>query len=242
MSTEKMTVPVRTAPVLFEEETASTMTRLKERAAELPHGAVLWSRRQTAGKGRSGRSFASPEGGLYYSMLLRYTKPDERLLAVTPLAAVAVVRALRKHSGIETEIKWPNDILLNGRKLCGILTESVTGAGGMQIIVGIGINVNTKEFPEELRNIACSVFQETGKTEDVGELAEILTEQLDEAYAELPLFSPEDLEEYREKCGTIGRKISTGGIAKRIGDDFSLITQMPDGTEKEIRFGEIFQE
>ena len=242
MNRQEITVPARTAPVLFEEETVSTMTRLKERAPELPHGTVLWSLRQTAGKGRSGKSFASPGGGLYYSMLLRFAQPDERLLAVTPLAAVAVVRALRKHSGVETEIKWPNDILLDGKKLCGILTESVTGAGGMQIIVGIGINVNTREFPEELRDIACSVVQKTGRTGDLKELEEILTAELDTVYAQLPLFAPEDLEEYRGKCGTIGKKISAGGTAKRIGDDFSLITQLPDGTEKEIRFGEVFQE
>ena len=241
MNRQEMTVPARTAPVLFKEETVSTMTELKEQASGLPHGAVLWTLRQTAGKGRSGRSFASPDGGLYYSMLLRYAQPDERLLAVTPLAAVAVVRALRRHSGIETEIKWPNDILLGGKKLCGILTESVTGAGGMQIIVGIGINVNTREFPTELRSIACSVFQETGKTGDLAELAAILTGELDRVYVKLPLFSPEDLEEYRDRCGTIGKKISQGGTARRIGDDFSLVTELDDGSEKEIRFGEIFQ-
>ena len=238
----KMKVPARTAPVLFEEETASTNTRLRETASQLPHGTVLWSLRQTAGKGRSGRSFSSPEGGLYFSMLLRYPEPDERLTAVTPLAAVAVERSLRTVCGIEPEIKWPNDLLLNGKKLCGILTESVTGTGGMQIIVGIGINVNTERFPDPVSGIAGSVFTETGKTADISELAGVLVRELDRTYAKLPLFAPEDLAEYRARCGTIGRRISSGGTAVRIEEDFSLITALPDGTERKIRFGEIFQE
>lgn len=234
--------PARQAPVLFEEETSSTNTRLKALAPELPHGAVLWSRRQTGGRGRSGRSFTSPEGGLYYSMLLRYPLPDQRLTAVTPLAAVAVERSLKRCCGLEAEIKWPNDILYRGKKLCGILTESVTGAGGMQIIVGIGINVNTREFPPELRDIAGSVFTETGRTCPVEDLAAVLTEELDRVCRDLPDFAPEDLAEYREKCCTLGKKVSVGGTAVSIGEDFSLTVRLPDGGEKTVRFGEIFQE
>ena len=236
------TIPARNAPVLFKEQSESTNTEMKVRAAELPHGTVLWSHSQTAGRGRSGRTFISHEGGLYYSMLLKFPEPDERLTAVTPLAAVAVVRALRSVCGISAQIKWPNDILSGEKKLCGILTESVTGSGGMQIIVGIGINVNTETFPGLPENTACSVFTETGRTADLAELAKQLTYELDRVYAKLPDTGSEELEEYRSLCCTIGRKISLGGTALRIDEDFSLVTLLPDGTENRIYFGEIFQE
>ena len=214
----------------------STNTELRSRAEHLPHGTVLWSLRQTAGRGRSGRSFLSPEGGLYYSMLLRFPDADERLTAVTPLAAVAAVRALRKVCGIEARIKWPNDLLTDGGKLCGILTESTVGANGMQIIVGIGINVNTQSFPGLPEGTACSVFTQTGKTSDIEALASRLTLELDRAYAPLPLTAPEDLAEYRRLCCTLGRKVSGHGTALRIEDDFSLVTCLPDGTENRLFF------
>lgn len=234
------TIPARTAPILFEEETSSTNTELKARAAALPHGTVLWSLRQTAGRGRSGRTFISPEGGLYYSMLLRFPSPDERLTAVTPLAAVAVARALRSVCGLETQIKWPNDILCGGKKLCGILTES-TVSGGMQIIAGIGVNVNTPSFPGLPEDTACSVFTETGRLSRIEELTVCLTSELDRVFALLPETAPEDLAEYRRLCCTVGRQVSGRGTALRIEDDFSLVTRLPDGTEDRIFFGEIFQ-
>lgn len=235
-------IPARNAPVLFEEETLSTNTVLKERASALPHGTVLWCLRQSAGRGRSGRSFISPDGGLYYSMLLKFAEPDERLMAVTPLAAVAVVRAVRSVCGLKTEIKWPNDVLSDGKKICGILTESVVKPDMMQIIVGIGINVNTAAFPGLPEGVACSVFTETGRISNIAALAEQLTHELDRVFALLPRTDPADVEEYRKCCCTIGKKISPGGTAIRINDDFSLVTAFPDGTEKRIYFGEIFHE
>lgn len=244
MTTDKngMKTPARSAPVLFEEETTSTNTVLKDMASDLPHGSVLWSMRQSAGRGRSGRSFVSPDGGLYYSMLLKFPGPDERLTAATPLAAVAVVRALRAVCGMDTRIKWPNDVLSGEKKICGILTESVICRDMMQMIVGIGINVNTSEFPGLAPGIACSVFSETGRKVDIAALAQRLTLELDGVYARLPETDPRDLSEYRALCCTIGRRISQGGTALRINDDFSLVTLLPDGTEKRIYFGEIFHE
>ena len=241
-NTDNRPVPARTAPVLFQEETSSTNTELKSRASSLPGGTVLWSLRQTAGRGRSGRSFLSPEGGLYYSMLLKFPAPEERLTAVTPLAAVAVARALKAVCGLDTQIKWPNDILCSGKKLCGILTESTVGASGMQIIVGIGVNVNTPSFPGLPDGLACSVFTETGRRWDIASLAARLTAELDRAFAPLPETAPEYLAEYRRLCCTLGRQVAGRGKALRIEDDFSLVTQLPDGTENRVFFGEIFQE
>jgi len=110
------------------------------------------------------------------------------------------------------------------------------------MIVGIGINVNTSEFPGLAPGIACSVFSETGRKVDIAALAQRLTLELDGVYARLPETDPRDLSEYRALCCTIGRRISQGGTALRINDDFSLVTLLPDGTEKRIYFGEIFHE
>ena len=236
----KELLPGRAAPVLFTEETDSTNNELKRMASEARSGTVLISARQTAGKGRSGRSFISNEGGLYYSMLLKFAEPDERLLNATPLTAVAVVRTLQSFGVNGAEIKWPNDILLGGKKLCGILTECVTDKDGMKLIVGIGINVNTDSFPEDIAQIACSVKSVTGKSLNVRRMGMELTRQLDRVFEALPEYAPEDLAQYRNLCGTIGKKISVGGVAVRIEDDFSLTARMPDGSEKRIFFGEIF--
>ena len=114
----------RHAPVYRFDRLDSTNTRLKALAREgAAPGTVLLAREQSGGRGRLGRSFASPPGGLYLSMLLRPACPPERCLSLTPLAAVAARRAVLDCTGLSPEIKWPNDLLLGGKKLCGILTE-----------------------------------------------------------------------------------------------------------------------
>lgn len=134
----------RPAPVIFEETVDSTNTALKALArAGALSGTVLIARQQTGGRGRLGRSFESPPEGLYLSMLLKTTLPAERTLTITPMAAVAVCRTVEVVCGLSPEIKWPNDVLLDGRKLCGILTElSVQGAEA-SLVLGVGVNVNT---------------------------------------------------------------------------------------------------
>ena len=156
----------RRAPVLFAAETDSTNLALRRLAAEgAVDGTVFWSARQSAGRGRLGRSFASPEGGLYYSMLLTASDKPERDLLLTPAAGLAVCRALERVCGVRCGLKWPNDLLFDGRKAVGILTE-MTGEMGKiyYIVVGIGINVNIsrEDFPEEIRDIAAALCEMTG--------------------------------------------------------------------------------
>lgn len=140
---------------------ASTNDYLKGLASErvLRHGYTVIAKRQTKGRGRRGRSFLSPEGGLYMSILLRPEISADKLSLVTPAAAAAVVGAIKAElPELDPKIKWVNDIKLNGKKVCGILTEAVTGADGgiCCVICGIGINVYLPEggFAPEIERIA----------------------------------------------------------------------------------------
>ena len=152
---------------IFFEELDSTNRYLKELAAEgAQEGTVIIANRQSAGRGRLGRSFFSPgEKGIYMSVLLRPEIPLERAVLITSMAAVAVAEAVERVSGIETKIKWVNDIFLNGKKVCGILTEAGIHAEKATLdyaVLGIGVNVGNMEFPEELKDIATSVSAECG--------------------------------------------------------------------------------
>lgn len=138
----------------------STNTYLKERAATLPDGYAVVADCQTAGRGRRGRSFLSPSGtGVYISLLLHPSLPLERINMITVGAAVALSEAIAETAGFTPDIKWVNDILKNGKKLCGILTEASVEAETGQLsyaIVGVGINVRTPKtgLPDEIRDIA----------------------------------------------------------------------------------------
>ena len=147
------------------EEIDSTNRYVKQLgAAGAPEGRVVIANRQSAGRGRLGRSFFSPgEKGIYMSVLLRPEIELERAVLITSMAAVAVARAIERVSDIPAKIKWVNDIFLNRKKVCGILTESGINAetGKLEYaVLGIGVNVGSMEFPEELKGIATSVSNE----------------------------------------------------------------------------------
>ncbi len=237
----------RKAPILFLEETDSTnlaIRRLAEQDAQ--DGSVLWAARQTAGRGRLGRSFSSPEGGLYYSMLLQQSEDPARDLQLTPAAAVAAARAMERACAVSCGIKWPNDLVCGGRKLCGILCESFIAHYGRFVVIGIGLNVNTADFPPELREIAVSVQQLTGKLTPLPALAETLTEELDAAVAAARSGDKALLEDYRARCVTVGREVlllrdgqSREAFALGVNEDYSLRVRLPDGGTEDIRFGEV---
>lgn len=230
--------------------TDSTNTRLKELARKgAAQGAVLVALKQTDGRGRMGRSFHSPENGFYMSVLLRPDCPPEKLPTLTPCAALAVRRALLHSCGVNADIKWPNDLLVNGKKLCGILTEGVTDADGrMAAVIGMGINLNTTaaDFPEELRGTVCSVLDITGRESDVCSLAETVIWALDDVYERWCVGDAALVREYRDACVTLGRDVlvlrdgnAVPAKALDIGGDFSLLVEYPDGSRENIRFGEV---
>lgn len=237
----------RRAPLLYAAETDSTNLALRRLAAEgAADGTVFWAARQSAGRGRLGRSFASPEGGLYYSMLLDASSEPERDLALTPAAGLAVCRAVERVCGVRCGLKWPNDLLLDGKKLCGILTEGFAAGPRRCLALGIGVNVNTRAFPPELRDAAISLWQHTGRETELPLLAAALTEELD---ALLPAARAREsalLEAYRARCLTIGREVlvlqgggSRAATALGVDADYALRVRWPDGAEEALRSGEV---
>lgn len=238
----------RRAPVIYEDCVSSTSTVLKELAQKgAAHGTVLIAHRQTGGRGRLGRSFESPPGGLYMSMLLRTALPPERTVTITPMAAVAVCRAAEGVCGLSPEIKWPNDVLLGGRKLCGILTEMSAEKVGARLVLGIGVNINTpiEAFPQELRDAVCSIRSHTGREASVPRFAERLIAELDSLFPAWEEDSGAFLPEYRRRCSTVGQDIvilqngvSRPGRALGINEDMSLRIATEAG-EENMRFGEV---
>lgn len=128
-------------------------------------GLVIWADSQNAGKGRRGRSWDSPAGtNLYFSILLRPKIQPEKAPMLTLVMAYAVAKAVKSCTGLAAQIKWPNDLVLSGKKICGILTEMyLTGTDIDYIVIGTGINVNVTEFSEELCMKATSLYLETGR-------------------------------------------------------------------------------
>jgi BirA family biotin operon repressor/biotin-[acetyl-CoA-carboxylase] ligase len=171
-------------------------------------GAVICAETQTKGKGRLGRHWASPEGsGLYFSVILRPTLSSTEVSRLTLLSAVAVAEAIRKVTGLDAQIKWPNDILIKGKKVCGILTELNGDIERVRfVVVGIGINVNAalNRLPEN----ATSLKAQTGSKVNRIELFREVLRSMDEWYAKLTRDGfDEMIERWKELSFTIGRKI-----------------------------------
>lgn len=214
-----------------------------------PEGTVIIADHQSGGKGRLGRVWHSPSGtGIWMSILLRPKLELHRCPQLTLLAAVACVEAIREQTELPVMIKWPNDILLNGKKICGILTELNAEADCINyIITGIGMNVNTPSFPEELRDIATSLSLE--KKENVARVPLIrrLLEKLEELYLTYMEsgFTPIKLrwESYALSIGkpvTIRRMHSTmSGLALGIDDHGVLLVQHENGEIEKVYSADI---
>ncbi len=180
-------------------------------AAGYPDRSLFAADRQTAGKGRRGRSWASPGGqDVFFSFLLRPDIPPECASMLTLLAALAGVETLDRHAEADYRIKWPNDIVLNGKKVCGILTEM--GADMEQVhylVPGMGFNLNRTEFDPEIRSVAGSVYLETGRKIDrssfVADFA-VLFMKYYEVFLKVQDLSP-FREEYNRRLINIGREV-----------------------------------
>ncbi len=173
--------------VLRFESLPSTNTELARLASEGgPEGVSVVADEQTAGRGRLQRAWSSPKGaGLYFSILLRPTIPQNYWPLITFMAAIAVGDALREAAGVETDIKWPNDLLSGERKICGILAEAIDTPAGRAVILGIGINLTQNAFPPELENLATSVAQASGRPADREQILTALLDALSRWYSAL---------------------------------------------------------
>ncbi len=164
----------------------STNTKAKQLAEEgYPGGTLVVAEQQDAGKGRRGRSWESPRGmSIYMTLMLKPEIDPNNASMLTLVAALAVSAAVRKLTGRPAGIKWPNDIVMNGKKICGILTEMSAQFDYVNhIVIGIGINVNNESFPEEIAQMATSLYLETGERYNRAALMEEVWEQFEHYYA-----------------------------------------------------------
>lgn len=233
-------------------EIDSTNSYLKREALlGAPHRTAAVAELQTAGRGRMTRSFQSLAGkGVYLSVLLRPQLPPETLLGVTGMAAVAVCSAVERTAGVRPGIKWTNDLVLNGRKLCGILTEmSIEAETGLaqSLVIGAGVNVKqtAEDFGPELSTIATSLAQE-GYPVSRSALAAAMIEEFSRLSDALGGDTASWVDAYRRDCVTLGhpvRLLWTEGqqeaVALDIDDQFGLVVRLPDGTETTVRTGEV---
>lgn len=236
------------------DEIDSTNTYVKQIALEgAADGTVAVANCQTAGRGRMDRSFQSPrDKGIYLSVLLRPQLSTERLLPVTAMAGVAVCGAVEAVCGVRPGLKWPNDPVLENKKLCGILTELSLEAetGRLQyLVLGIGINVlqRPEDFSPDVREMATSLAQVLGKPVSRPALAAALIWELDKLYAALLRGETGPyLEACRRDCVNLGKTVQLLGPGGRetvtavdIDQDFGLVVRTAEGAEKTVRSGEV---
>ncbi|MCL6458466.1 MAG: biotin--[acetyl-CoA-carboxylase] ligase [Gorillibacterium sp.] len=218
-----------------------------------PHGALVLAEEQTSGRGRFGRQWISPSGkGVWMSIILKPDKPFLNPAQLTLLCAVALCRAVRKLTGLDAGIKWPNDLLINARKVSGILLESVEprSDGNTIIIAGIGISVNLQQedYPDWLQPKATSLRIESGNPVDRYELISAFLKQLEELYV---LYLREGFSAIRSLweahsltlCQNISVQMPEGivtGLAVRLDETGALIIRTADGNEHKIFSGDIF--
>jgi BirA family biotin operon repressor/biotin-[acetyl-CoA-carboxylase] ligase len=207
--------------VLVFDQTASTNDVVAHMArSHAAEGLVVFAESQTKGRGRHGRVWASPRGkGLWFSVLLRPKLKPSATPRLTVMASVAVARAVRKASGLDVRIKWPNDLTVNGKKVAGILTElHAEGDEVLAAILGIGIDVNcgSEDFPHDVAMIASSLQLETGRPQDRAALAVDVLRALDDCYASAQSDFDAVVVEWARLSTTLGKQIVVAMGARRI--------------------------
>ena len=231
----------------------STNTEAKRLAKEgAPQGTFLIADHQTGGRGRLGRNFSSPAGmGIYLSVILRPGCAATELMHLTCAAAVAMCDAVETVSGLRPGVKWINDLIVNGKKLGGILTELALVPGTNTVdyaIVGIGINCHQQkmDFPEDLQPIATSIFESTGITIERCRLAAEMINALTEMSHHLLVGKENIMARYAENCITLGQDIyllqgdkKTPCKALSLDADGGLIVAFSDGSVQTVSSGEV---
>jgi BirA family biotin operon repressor/biotin-[acetyl-CoA-carboxylase] ligase len=236
------------ATVTWYGTTSSTNDRANEAAASgAPHGAVYVADTQSAGRGRLGRVWQSPAGaGLYCSVILDV--PARVVPLVTLTAGVAAADGIRESTGLTVQLKWPNDVWVDGRKLGGILAEvSTAGAAGSRIVVGIGVNVASAALPPEVAGLATSLEGELGRAVDRGALLAELLVALEQRVAGLTAGRQADiLQTWRNLAAPLmGRRVEWDaegavreGRASGLAEDGALVVETAAG-EVQLRAGEV---
>jgi BirA family biotin operon repressor/biotin-[acetyl-CoA-carboxylase] ligase len=238
--------------ILFCQEVDSTNEWAKELAAfGAAEGTVAVAETQTAGHGRLGREWFSPKGGLWFSIILRPKLIAREATKLVFTAGLAVAEVLRKLYALRIETKWPNDVMVEGRKICGILAEmNTTGETVNYVIVGIGLNanINVKDaFPPELAETATSLETKLGREVNIVELFRALIEKFEGCY---DLFNEKGfasiLAEWKKNAVFLGSDVEVTlgtetlrGVAVDVDDDGSLIIRLEDGKVKHVYDGDV---
>lgn len=237
--------------IIYYERTGSTNEDAKRLAKEgAASGTVIVADSQDAGKGRRGRDWISPPGSnLYFSLLLKPDFSPDKASMLTLVMALSVEQALERMTGIRPGIKWPNDIVLSGKKICGILTEMTLDAGTIEaVVIGVGVNVSQAEFAAELKDLATSLFLEGVTVVDRMQLLNCILEYFDKNY-EIYLQSLDlsGLKEAYEAClvnrGKEVRVLDPSGEyegkALGINESGELLVETADGRVEQIFSGEV---
>lgn len=233
------------------DEVKSTNTVAKFLAMNnVENGSVVISEKQTDAKGRSGKTWESPLGGIWLSIILQPHVDYSKLPLITLATGMAVAKAMEKIGIKSAEIKWPNDIIINNKKVCGILTEAVTQFNTIKnVIIGVGIdaNVDITGFPEDLKEGTTTIKEELGRKENENTLIRLFLEEF-EKIAEL--FNHEGFEEilkeWRKRSYTIGKIVEVrepfnkyyDGYVVGISKEGALIVEKIDGTLEKVISGE----
>ena len=235
------------------EQTTSTNDVIEMLARDgVPEGAVVFAEAQTKGRGRLGRKWMSPtHKGLWFSILLRPELRPQETTQLTVASATALRRAIKNVTGLLAEIKWPNDLLIGGKKVAGILTEMSAEVDRVRhVILGIGVDVNQEEFPPELRKLATSLKIEAGWEISRAELAVEILRELDLDYARIGGGKfPAVADEWEAGCATIGKNVSVQmgarqirGRAEALDDDGALLVRTEHGRLERIIGGDVTME
>jgi BirA family biotin operon repressor/biotin-[acetyl-CoA-carboxylase] ligase len=235
--------------MMFDRVDSTNRIALEMASQGLPGGIVILAEAQEKGKGRLGREWFSPEGmNLYFSLLLRPYHPARDFPLYSLATSVALIEAIQRTTGLAVQIKWPNDVVLEDKKLAGILLESeVRGDQSPSLVVGVGVNVNIglTDFPPELQKSATSLRIVLGRPVDRADLLIELFNQLVEQYR---LVDDKALliQAVRQHCQTLGRRVRVQtarqefeGWAEDLQEDGALLIRMGDGNQRRIWVGDV---
>lgn len=233
-------------------ETTSTSDVVEKLARDgVREGVVVFAESQTKGRGRLGRKWISPsKKGLWFSVLLRPDMPPQKATQITIAGATALARAIREQTRLTAQIKWPNDILISGKKVAGSLTELSAELDHVKYVtLGIGLNVNLtlSDFPPDLRKVATSLRIETGRATHRAELATSILRELDRDYARVCSGKFEAVaDEWEQLCSTLGHNIGIRvgdrllqGRAEALDSDGALLLRTEHGLLERIIGGDV---
>lgn len=238
-------------PIVYYPQVSSTNEVAKQLAREgAAEGTVVLAETQTSGHGRLRRKWFSPKGGLWFSLILHPKLEPTRLPQLTFMTAAATAKTIKDMYGLKAGIKWPNDVLVNRRKVCGILTEGCMINGKVKFaVVGVGVNanINLEELPLTVRKRATSLKKELGKPVSREELLCRLLLRMENAYLTLQRegFSP-ILEEVKSLSVFLGERVKIAsfgecfvGLAENLDGDGALVVRLENGTRRKVVVGDL---